>query len=532
MNYVYALCYLPWVLLLSARLAEAPSRQGWVALALTFALQLACGHPQIFWLSAIASGLFTTGWLAFSPWGASWRRWLRTEILLLGASIAAMALLGIVLVPFLELVTQSNRAHASLPFSGSFSMEGIQWLSLLWPTWGAFGVNWEYNLFVGPAVAVGGLVAFARWREPAVRGLIVLAAGGALIAAGSSTPLFRVLYAVVPGMHSFRVPARAGILITAALILGAAMAADRKGPGRRAAAGLCLAVLAGVVLYAAAHQADPGATTWLAFQAALACLAGAGWWLWIGAGGGHGPSARAGGAVLALALLLSLGLSVFGIKRSYRFQTEFPGEATVLEAVHAGKADLMAAPARVCVDSTVFRENAGMVYHVASVIGYESLSLGRVWGLPASRRGRRSLASLQHDSRRADHQRGALAPFVQPFGQPSAGIGPHQGGAFAGPEGLSRDAPADCPGQPRGDRGDGLRRGLPRDGACRAREFERTRSGFRTHIRKRHGYALCLERSGRRGSKPGPRPPCRRGGVVPRMDRGHRRPAGSMHSGE
>ncbi|HEY5228071.1 MAG TPA: hypothetical protein VIJ19_05985, partial [Opitutaceae bacterium] len=84
-------------------------------------------------------------------------------------------------------------------------------------------------------------------------------------------------------------------------------------------------------------------------------------------------------AVLPAALAAELFLSVHGIKDKYRFQTRFPGEAVVLEAAKAGGSDQNAAPARICVDSTVFRENAGMDWHLASVVGYESLSLGRVW---------------------------------------------------------------------------------------------------------------------------------------------------------
>ncbi len=380
---VYSFCFLPWVLWLAACVAEKPTRRHWAALAATLALQLWGGHPQIFWMSAVAAGLFTTGLAALPPWNLAWKRWLRTELVVIAACLMAMVLLGFVLVPFMELAGQSNRSQPSLSFSGAFSMSGLQWMSIVWPTWGPFGVNWEYNLFTGVTVAVGGLAAIARCREAAVRGVAVLAAGAAVIAAGPSTPLFKVLYAVLPGLSSFRAPARQGALITMALIIGAAILAGRgrpEGRGRLPVLGLAAAALVGAMLFAFGTRPGPLPATWLVFQASFACLAGLGWWLWIGAGSGaSGPVPWVRRGVLPLAVLCELCLSVYGIKRAYRFDTQFPGEATVIEAIHAAKADQSAAPARVCVDSVVFRENAGMEWRVASVVGYESLSLRRVW---------------------------------------------------------------------------------------------------------------------------------------------------------
>ena len=378
-NYVYALCLLPWVLWLSAGIAEAPTRRGWAALTLVFALQLGCGHPQVFWLSALGSGLFTTGLLGLPPWREALRRWVRTELALVAASLTAMALLGIVLVPFLELASQSNRARPSLAFSGAFSMSATQWMSLAWPTWGAYGVNWEYNLFVGAAVAAGGLVGLARLREPGMRAAAFMAACAAVIAAGPATPLFAVLFRVVPGMSSFRVPARSGILCAVALILGAAALASRRGLSRRtrgAAAAVAAALLLAAAVHAVLLPAGRPVVGWLCTTALIAAASGAAWWTWTGAENEATTSGRGARLALPLVATCAAALSVVGIKQAYRFDAVFPSEALVARAV--GQAASFAPP-RVCIDSDVFRENAGMVVHVASVVGYESLSLGRVW---------------------------------------------------------------------------------------------------------------------------------------------------------
>ncbi len=126
---------------LTGQFATRPTPRRWAALALAWGLQLLCCHPQVFWLSAVGAGLFVTGWLAQPPWDAALRAWLRAALGMLTACGCGMALIGFVLVPFWELIGQSNRAAPSLAFSSAFAMSSDQWMSLLSPARGIFGVN-------------------------------------------------------------------------------------------------------------------------------------------------------------------------------------------------------------------------------------------------------------------------------------------------------------------------------------------------------------------------------------------------------
>jgi hypothetical protein len=96
MNYVYSLCYLPLVLGLAARYAQAPTRRLWVGLAVAWGLQLLSCHPQVFWLSALGAGLFVTGLLLQPPWPAALKAWARTAAGLVLACGAGMALIAFV----------------------------------------------------------------------------------------------------------------------------------------------------------------------------------------------------------------------------------------------------------------------------------------------------------------------------------------------------------------------------------------------------------------------------------------------------
>ena len=535
-NLVYCLCFLPWVLWLAACVAEKPTRRHWVALAATFALQLWGGHPQIFWMSAVAAGLFTTGFAAVPPWSLAWKRWLRAELAVLTACVAAMALLGFVLVPFMELAGQSNRSQPSLSFSGAFSMSGLQWMSIVWPTWGPFGVNWEYNLFTGVTVAAGGLAAIVRCRDAAARGVAVLAVGAAVIAAGTSTPLFGVLYAVLPGLSSFRVPARQGALITMALIIGAAMLAGRsrpEGKGRLAVLGLAAAALAGAVLFALGMRPGPFPAGWLVIQASFACLAGLGWWLWIGARPGEqGPVSWVRRGILPFAVLCELCLSVYGIKRAYRFDAQFPGEATVLEAVHAARADQSAAPARVCVDSVIFRENAGMVWRVASVVGYESLSLGRVWNFLNLAAG----ADPSHAYNTIpDGHIYSAAPGLHAFNlSVSLALGSSELKIDRNPDPRAYLAPRMRVVADSGAATDAMLSGedFHGDGPGRGALRLGLRARFRKAARGGLDHALFAQFRGYRREKPGAGRPRPRRGMVPGVDSGDRRPSRPLRARE
>ena len=367
LGYVFSLCYLPLVLDLALGFARQPARRRWAALAVTWALQLLSCHPQVFWLSTLAAGLFVTGWLAQPPWRDAWGRWWRAAAGLATAAGAAVALLGFVLVPFLQLAGQSNRAEPSLAFSAAFGMDGRHWLSLLAPPRGDFAVNWEYDLHAGLVVLLGGALAWGRWRDPLARAALVLAAGGALIAAGGSTPVFSLLYKVVPGLENFRVPARAGVLLTLGLVLGTVSLLAN--PPRGLSWRIVLAGLAGVV--AAGLLVFRGGA-FPAVELGLLGLAAAGWLYWLSSGG----SGRAAW-LLGPGALLGAGLVVQGLNRLPAYATDFPAEALVRRIIADHPAEV--APVRVAVPPTLLRENSGMIHGYATPVGFESLSLARTW---------------------------------------------------------------------------------------------------------------------------------------------------------
>jgi hypothetical protein len=383
--YVYAICYLPLVLWLAARLAVSPTRQHWAALALAWGLQLLCSHPQVSWLSALGAGAFVTGRLLQPPWGAALRAWLRAALALATACACGMALLGFVVVPFVELIGQSNRAAPSLAFSAKFAMGLDHWISLVAAPSDALAFNWEYDAHVGAVALIGGMVALARWRDPVMRGLALMILAGAVIASGTSTPLFALLYKALPGLASFRIPARAAALVAFGLISGAARLAGSKLPERRTRGTVLLAglmILAVMFFFYSRRMSAGGevATRWLYGQLTAVSAAMVAWWLWLGRDDNDKPAlAWVRRLVLPAAIALELCLAVSGLKHLPILPAQFPAESVVAAAIHARGLDRQVAPVRVCLPATLMRENSGMIYRYATLTGFESLSLSRIW---------------------------------------------------------------------------------------------------------------------------------------------------------
>ncbi len=382
--YVYALCYLPLVLWLAGLLATAPTRRHWAALALAWGLQFLCSHPQVSWLSALGAGAFATGLLLQPPWGAAFKSWLRAAVALVTACGAGLALLGFIVVPFIELIGQSNRALPSLAFSSMFAMTSAHWMSLVAAPSSYFAINWEYSLYASVVALTGGLVALTRWRDPAMRGLVLMAAAGLVIAAGNATPIFAVLFKTMPGLSNFRIPARAGVLVMSGLIMGATALAGRNPPGQRVRgsvifAGLLIAaVIAGFFMLR--MPAGSREASWLVRQLILVSAATAGWWLWLGRAPGQSTAVTwLRRLLLPGTLVAELCLAVPGLKHLPALPTQFPVEPIVVAAIHAHGLDRQVAPVRVCLPPTMVRENSGMIHRFATITGFESLSLSRVW---------------------------------------------------------------------------------------------------------------------------------------------------------
>ena len=142
-----------------------------------------------------------------------------------------------VLLPFLELVQQGNRAGTSPAFTNFSKLVWPDFESLISPLgiWqGREWITWETTLFFGPIALLLGLAGLCRVRERNVRGLLAVLVVALLMALGDSTPLFWLFYNWLPGYAGFRFHSREGLLAVLALVCAAGIWLSRPHPRLRA----------------------------------------------------------------------------------------------------------------------------------------------------------------------------------------------------------------------------------------------------------------------------------------------------------
>ncbi|HEX2325112.1 MAG TPA: hypothetical protein VHQ00_06910, partial [Chloroflexota bacterium] len=239
------------------------------------ALQLTAGHTQEAYYSLLAVGLLGAGYTAFPPARAP-VRW--AHLLAVGAvALNGVLLAAAQLLPALELSRSSYRQGGiPLPEAIGLAVERTYILESLLPTFWSLPSQ-EVTGYVGVVALPLALVAFVL--SPARRTVLLLgglALLGVTLALGAYTPLYAVLYEVVPLFDSFRAPGR-WLLVSSFALAG--LAAHGAGalrpawgpPGAGAAEretstlryGVALSVAAGGLLFFLWRSNEVGAIQWL-----------------------------------------------------------------------------------------------------------------------------------------------------------------------------------------------------------------------------------------------------------------------------
>ncbi|MBD3370145.1 hypothetical protein GF402_07270 [Candidatus Fermentibacteria bacterium] len=231
-------------------------------------------HPQMM----LYSGGAVLLWLLVRAIQEKGRTWLRALVFLVGVSVLALALAAVQLLPGYYFSRFSTRgADLSLDTAASYSLPPEETLTMVFPRlfglrhgfpgssisgvplyFGRLGLRLSSE-FLGVIVAALAAVAMAGWKSRYRWPLLVIAIAALVVSWGGYTPVFGILYRIVPLFRKLRAPHMAAFLTTSGLSLLAAggFRALREGSvdGRRlrivllSAAGLCLlfALLAGPI---------------------------------------------------------------------------------------------------------------------------------------------------------------------------------------------------------------------------------------------------------------------------------------------
>jgi hypothetical protein len=209
-------------------------------------------HPQLAYYAYVALAAYALGslWSRRRESGATLANALAGGML---AVITAAGVAAVVLLPMYRYLREySPRAGPGRGFeySASWSLHAEEALSLFIPEFSGTDVQsetyWGKNPFKhnseygGALVFVLGVAAIFGLKGDRRRwGLGAMAAIALLYSLGSGTPVFRLLYSVVPGLKNFRAPSLAAFVAIAALTLLSGLLinralADQDPPARRA----------------------------------------------------------------------------------------------------------------------------------------------------------------------------------------------------------------------------------------------------------------------------------------------------------
>lgn len=230
-----AMIWTPWLLWGLERYFSRPDWKNASGFGLLLVLQFLSGYA-----------LFTyfIGWLllAYFTYRATgtpkWKKWFPR---LLCVTMLALAVFLTQVTLTLELHKHTTREAASLEFSSSYSISKENIITLLVPKY--YGENyqeegtattyfgktllWENTCYMGIISLTLLLIAINDWRNKATRFWLFAAFFTFIVALGTLTPLFKLLYEILPGFRLFRGYAKILVFTSLAVAILAGRGLDR-----------------------------------------------------------------------------------------------------------------------------------------------------------------------------------------------------------------------------------------------------------------------------------------------------------------
>lgn len=230
------MAWAPLVLWSCDALLKRFSKRAFLAGSFALCMQVLAGYPQ--YLAYTVAGaflyllVFGIGRQENSGEKVLWRGWLRIAGMFILAGLLAAVQIG----PGLEAAGESVRSSVTRNFAASFSLTPESIITLLAPGffgdaerqvfWGRF-YYWEMTLYFGVAGLALTLYALVRTPTGARTRWLIILVTFYVLALGSNTPLFDLLYQWLPGFGSFRAAAKFTFPLMLFLTLLAGYGADR-----------------------------------------------------------------------------------------------------------------------------------------------------------------------------------------------------------------------------------------------------------------------------------------------------------------
>lgn len=262
-SHIATFAWMPWVVLVVENAWRQGGRQISVA-AIVGAMQMLAGGPETIFLTWT---LLAALWLRHFVKGdtARWSTFWRFPLVI----FLVFALSAAQLIPFLDLASQSQRqaGYADL----HWSMPAAGWANFLVPmafgntfNMGVFfqhGQTWTSSYYLGIAALWLALLAIWRCRQPRMPLLAIAAVVAFVFALGENTPIYPLLWKIIPALSLMTYPVKYVLLLTfvACLLAAFAIVEIQKGIGKGfLSLGLLFLALIGIILFLVSRYSIPG----------------------------------------------------------------------------------------------------------------------------------------------------------------------------------------------------------------------------------------------------------------------------------
>jgi len=178
------------------------------------AFNILAGHPQYFFYTAVAvTAYFIVRMIQEFRGHRDWKRFWYYISGFFIVYLAGILLTAIQLLPALEMIKHSTRQALTYEWVGQFSFAPENFITLFVPEffgdlqntpyWGRYYL-WEMSLYIGILPLMLCALASFSYRTKFTNAFLIITLITCILALGKFTPLFKVLYTLVPGFNMFR----------------------------------------------------------------------------------------------------------------------------------------------------------------------------------------------------------------------------------------------------------------------------------------------------------------------------------------
>jgi uncharacterized membrane protein YfhO len=222
---VHAAAFIPWIFYSLEKLLQSHNKKYLLLCALLFGLQILSGHPQYnFYIGLFLFIYFLINILVLKKKFIQ-KIWSSYSLYFIIIAILTFGIAAIQILPSIEFMNLCNRAENSYDFATFMSLPIANLITLIVPKPDTIlvDVNWEYSIYFGVfsiILVLIGLIQPQFYRYKLLFGTILIIS--IIISFGNNTPLYKLLYYIIPGLSVFRIPSRALLIFSfsASIIIG------------------------------------------------------------------------------------------------------------------------------------------------------------------------------------------------------------------------------------------------------------------------------------------------------------------------